>query len=144
VAFTIDFLNDGRVLEWETTTDGTVATERDDYPPRFYVAARDPETDLDLTTLQSVYDQHPDVVATELGARRPGFRRDEETVLAVDVAHIDRVTPLVRQARQLSEYQSGISPVSTSTSRESFGTVWRPALIQHRRASSRRSGSAFR
>jgi peptide/nickel transport system ATP-binding protein len=39
-----------------------------------------------------VYDQHPDVVATEMVARRPGFRRDEEAVLAVDVAHIDRVT----------------------------------------------------
>jgi len=76
---------------WEATADGAVATERDDYTPRFYVAARDPASDLDLTTLQSVYDQHPDVVATEIVARRPGFRRDEEPVLAVDVAHIDRV-----------------------------------------------------
>ena len=103
--FSIDFLDDGRVLEWEATADGAVATERDDYTPRFYVAARDP--DADLTTLQSVYDQHPDVVATELVARRPGFRRDEEPVLAVDVAHIDRVTPLARQARQLSAYPVG-------------------------------------
>src|SRR6056297_2326730 len=105
--FNIDFLDDGRVLEWEATADGAVATERDDYTPRFYVTPRDPATDLDLTTLQSVYDQHPDVVATELVARRPGFRRDEETVLAVDVAHIDRVTPLARQARQLSDYPVG-------------------------------------
>jgi len=36
-------------------------TERDDYTPRFYVAARDPEADLNLATLQSVYDQHSDV-----------------------------------------------------------------------------------
>ncbi|AEN07657.1 DNA polymerase B region (plasmid) [halophilic archaeon DL31] len=105
--FSIDFLDDGRVLEWEATADGAVATERDDYTPRFYVAARDPASDLDLTTLQSVYDQHPDVVATEIVARRPGFRRDEEPVLAVDVAHIDRVTPLARQARQLSDYPVG-------------------------------------
>ncbi len=105
--FSIDFLDDGRVLEWEATADGAVATERDDYTPRFYVAARDPASDIDLTTLQSVYDQHPDVVATELVARRPGFRRDEEAVLAVDVAHIDRVTPLARQARQLSDYPVG-------------------------------------
>ncbi|GAA0262652.1 type B DNA-directed DNA polymerase [Halobacterium noricense] len=105
--FSIDFLNDGRVLEWEATAVGAVATERDDYTPRFYVAAHDPATDLNLTTLQSVYDQHPDVVATELVARQPGFRRDEETVLAVDVAHIDRVTPLARQARQLSAYPVG-------------------------------------
>ncbi|OYR80223.1 DNA polymerase I, partial [Halorubrum distributum] len=105
--FTIDFLDDGRVLEWEATADGAVATERNNYTPRFYVAARDPAPDLDLTTLQSVYDQHPDVVATEIDARRPGFRRDEEAVLAVDVAHIDRVTPLARQARQLSDYPIG-------------------------------------
>jgi DNA polymerase I len=105
--FTFDFLDDGRVLEWETTVDGAVATERDDYTPRFYVAARDPASDLDLTTLESVYDQHPDVVATETVARRPGFRRDEEAVLAVDVTHIDRVTPLARQARQLSDYPVG-------------------------------------
>ena len=105
--FSIDFLDDGRVLEWEATADGAVATERDDYTPRFYVAARDPETDLDLTTLQSVYDQHPDVVATEMVARRPGFRRDKEPVLAVDVTHIDRITPLARQARQLSDYPVG-------------------------------------
>ena len=105
--FTIDFLDDGRVLEWEATADGAVATERDGYTPRFYVAARDPETDLDLTTLQSVYDQHSDVVATEMVTRRPGFRRDEQTVLAIDVAHIDHVTPLARQARQLSDYPVG-------------------------------------
>jgi len=48
--FSIDFLDDGRILEWEATADGTVATERDDYTPCFYVGARDPETDLDLTT----------------------------------------------------------------------------------------------
>jgi len=105
--FSIDFLDDGRVLEWESTADGAVVTERHDYTPRFYVAPRDPATDLDLTTLQSVYDQHPDVIATELVSRRPGFRRDEETVLAVDVTHIDRVTPLARQARQLSAYPVG-------------------------------------
>jgi len=107
MVFTIDFLDDGRVLEWEATDDDAVATERDDYTPRFYVAPRDPETDLDITTLQSVYDQHPDVVATETVARRHGFRRGEETVLAVDAAHIDRVTPLARQARQLSAYPVG-------------------------------------
>jgi len=105
--FSIDFLDDGRLLEWEATADGAVTTEHDDYIPRFYVAPRDPETDLDLTTLQSVYDQHPDVVATETVARRPGFRRDEEPVLAVDVNHVDRVTPLARQACQLSDYPVG-------------------------------------
>jgi hypothetical protein len=31
--FTIDFLDDGRVLEWERTTDGPVSTVREDYTP---------------------------------------------------------------------------------------------------------------
>jgi len=102
--FSIGFFDDGRVLEWEATADGAVATELEDYTPCFYVAARDPAPDPDLTTLQSVYDQHLGVVATEMVARRPGFRRDEEAVLVVDITHIDRVTPLARQARQLSDY----------------------------------------
>jgi len=105
--FTIDFLDDGRILKWDATADGAVATERDDYTPRFYVAARDPDANIDLTALQSFYDQHPDVVATEIVTQHPGFRRDEESVLAVDVAHIDRVTPLARQVRQLSAYPVG-------------------------------------
>ncbi|MFC7043977.1 type B DNA-directed DNA polymerase [Halonotius sp. GCM10025705] len=105
--FTIDFLDDGRVIEWETTSDSAVPRERDDYTSGFYVAPRDPDVDLDLTTLRSVYEQHPDVVATEMVARRPSFRRDEESVLSVDVAHINRITPLARQTRQLSEYPIG-------------------------------------
>ena len=105
--FSIDFLDDGRVLEWEATADGAITTERDDYAPRFFVAPRDPDADLNLTALQSVYDRHPDVVATEMVTRRPGFRRDEEPVLAVDVDHIDRVTSLARQARQLTAYPVG-------------------------------------
>jgi DNA polymerase I len=105
--FTFDFLDDGRVLEWETTADGAVATEREDYSPRFYVASRAPGADIDLTRLRSVYERHPDVVATNIVARRPGFRRDDEDILAVDVAHIDRVTPLAQQARQLSDYPVG-------------------------------------
>ena len=105
--FTIDFLDDGRVLEWDATADGAVATEHDDYTPRFYVAARDPDADIDLTALQSTYDQHPDVIATEIVTRRPGFRRNEEPVLAVNVDHIDRVTSLAQQARQLNTYPVG-------------------------------------
>lgn len=39
--------------------------------PRFYVVARDPGADIDLTALQSMYDQHPDIVATEIVMQRP-------------------------------------------------------------------------
>jgi DNA polymerase I len=107
MVFTIDFLGDGRVLEWEATNDGATVTEHDDYTPRFYVTARDPDTDIDLTPLRSQYERHPDVVATEIVSRRPGFRRDDEPALAVDVDHVDRVTPLARQARQLSAHPVG-------------------------------------
>jgi DNA polymerase I len=105
--FTIDFLDDGRVLEWEATADGAVPTERTDYTPRFYVATRSPVDDGDLTDLQTQYERHPDVVTTEFVTRRPGFRRDDERVLAVNVDHIDRVTSPARQARQLSDYPVG-------------------------------------
>ena len=94
--FTIDFLVDGRVLEWDATADGAVATEHGDYSPRFYVAARDPNADIDLTAFQSIYDQHPDVVATEIATRRSSFRCDKEPVVAVDVDHVDRITSLAR------------------------------------------------
>jgi len=107
MTFTIDFLDDGRVLEWESTANGAVVSERDDYAPRFYVGPRSPDGDIDLTKLRRIYENHPDVVATGIVSRRPGFRRDEEEVLAADVTHVDRITTLARQARQLSEYPIG-------------------------------------
>jgi len=105
--FKIDFLDDGRVIEWETTVDGVVAKQNDNYTPRFFVARRSSDSDLDLTRLRSIYENHPDVVSTNLVERRPGFRRSDEEALAVDVNHVDRITPLARQARQLSKYPVG-------------------------------------
>lgn len=102
----LDFLDDGRVLEWEATANGAIATK--------------------------------------MVARRPGFGRDEKKVLAVDVAHTDRVTPPPDKHASCRPIQSGISPASTSTSRKSSSTVWRPASIRCRQASYRCSGSAFR
>ena len=107
MSFTVDFLDDGRVLEWEVAVDGAVVTEHDDYTPRFYVGPRSPDSDIDLTKLRRIYENHPDVVATEIVSRRPGFRRDGEEVLGVDVTHVNRVTTLAPQARQLSEFPIG-------------------------------------
>jgi len=107
MTFTIDFLDDGRVLEWDATSDDAVVTERNDYTPRFYVGPRSPATEIDLTSLRRLYDRHPDVVGTEFVARRPGFRRRDERVLAVDVDHISRVTSLARQTRQVDAYPVG-------------------------------------
>jgi len=105
--FTIDFLDDGRVLEWEATADSARPTEREQYTPRFYIASRSPDDEVDLTGLQTQYARHPDIVATEFVSQRPGFRRDDERVLAVDVTHIDRVTALARQAQQSSDAPIG-------------------------------------
>jgi DNA polymerase I len=53
-------------------------------------------------------------------SRRPGFRRDEEPVLAVEIAHTDRITALARQARQLSAYPIGdLACFNVDFSRES-------------------------
>ena len=103
--FTIDFLDDGRVLEWEQTVDGPVSTVREDYTPRFYVANQ--ANAGDLTELQACYDRHPNVAATSFVDRRTGFRRSAESVLAVDVTHVEQIKPLARQARQLSSQPVG-------------------------------------
>ncbi|MFB6252141.1 MAG: type B DNA-directed DNA polymerase [Halobellus sp.] len=107
MTFTVDFLDDGRVLRWAATDDGATVTVDAAYTPRFFVAGRDPDADLDLTPLQSFYERHPDVVETAIVSRRPGFRRDPETVLAVDVEHVDRVTALARQARRFPAFPLG-------------------------------------
>ena len=108
--FSIGFLDNGRVLEWEATADGAVATDRDDYTPRFYVAARDPATDLDLTTLQSVYDLHPDVVATDTVTRRPSFRETKRSssLLRSHISTTSSHSPVRHGSCQT--IQSGSSP----------------------------------
>jgi len=66
-----------------------------------------PDDDIGLTRLRRIYENHPDVVRTEMVYQRPSFRRDDEEVLAVDVNYVDRVPTLARQARQLSEFPIG-------------------------------------
>jgi len=105
--FKIDVLEDGRVLEWETTVGGVVSKQNDEYTPRFFVAGRSPNSAVDLMRLRSVYENHPDVVSTSRIERRLGFRRNRQAVLAIDVNHVDRVIPLACQARQLAEYPVG-------------------------------------
>ncbi len=105
--FTIDFLDDGRVLEWTVTDDGAEPTVVDHYTPRFFVGPRDPEADIDLARLRQCYERHPAVAGVEVVERRPGFRRDPERLLAVDATHIDRVASLARQARRLDAYPVG-------------------------------------
>jgi DNA polymerase I len=105
--FTIDLLDDGRVLKWDATPSGATVTEQHDYTPRFYVASRTAETEPDFTQLQAVYDQHPAVVETNIVTRRPSFRRNHEDVLAVTVTHVDRVAALAQQAYQLPDQPIG-------------------------------------
>ncbi|WP_311173959.1 type B DNA-directed DNA polymerase [Halobellus ordinarius] len=106
MTFTVDFLDAGRVLTWESTPDGASETVRS-YTPRFFLAGRSPDAEVDLTRLRAFYEGHPNVVDTELTTRRPGFRRDDERVLGVDVDHVDRIATLARQARQLPGFPVG-------------------------------------
>ena len=105
--FTIDFLDDGRVLEWTATASGATVVERQDYTPRFYIASRTAESDPNFARLQAVYDRHPAVVETSIVQRRPGFRRDPEDVLVVTVTHVDRISSLAQQAYQLPDQPIG-------------------------------------
>jgi DNA polymerase I len=107
MTFTIDFLDDGRVIEWEVADGDAAPTVVTDYTPRFYVGSRDPDDDIDLESLQSHYEEHPDVAGTAITARRPAFRRDRESVLAVDVDHVDTVPTLAGQARQHPTFPIG-------------------------------------
>ncbi|MCU4751319.1 type B DNA-directed DNA polymerase [Halobacteria archaeon AArc-curdl1] len=102
MVFTIDFLDDGRVLEWEATSDGPVVNERTGYTPRLYIGPRTPDENPDFDALEAVFADHPDVAGTERVSRRPGFRREPESVLAIDVVHVDRVTSVARQAQQVA------------------------------------------
>ncbi|MFP9060693.1 type B DNA-directed DNA polymerase [Natrialbaceae archaeon A-chndr2] len=102
MVFTIDFLDDGRVLEWEATSDGPVVNERTGYTPRLYIGPRTPDENPDFDVLEAVFADHPDVAGTERVSRRPGFRREPESVLAIDVVHVDRVTSVARQAQQVA------------------------------------------
>ena len=105
--FKIDLLDNGRVLEWKTTDNGAVPKLVDDYTPRFFIGRQSPDTDIDLSRLEGIYEDHPDVATTEFVEKRPGFRRENEELLAVDVEYIDRIPTLARQARQSSEYPVG-------------------------------------
>jgi DNA polymerase I len=107
MTFTVDFLDDGRVVEWETTADGAEPTVREGYTPRFYVAPRSPDTDVSLDGIKATFARHPEVVATERVERRPGFRRDPEPALAVDVTHIDRVRPLASRVHRAEDRPVG-------------------------------------
>lgn len=86
--FTIDFLDDGRVLEWEATAHGAVATERDDYAPRFYVVARDPETALNLTHPEATVAHQLERDLLHVLAGRPRY------LLLLGATHPHVVTPV--------------------------------------------------
>uniref|UniRef100_UPI002ED56179 type B DNA-directed DNA polymerase n=1 Tax=Halocatena halophila TaxID=2814576 RepID=UPI002ED56179 len=119
MAYTFDFLDDGRVVEWELTADSADYTVQTGYTPRFFVGSRSPDTGVDLDPLHTLYANHPDVVAVERVDRRPGFRREHEPVLAVDATHIDAIPSLAEQARQLPTIPIGdVTTFNVDISRE--------------------------
>jgi DNA polymerase I len=107
MAFKIDFLDDGRVLEWTSTPDGAEASVESGYHPRFHVAPQPTVDDADLDKMAALYEQHPHVVSTTLVEERVGWRHDLEPVLAVDVEHVDHVTRLAQQTREHPDFLVG-------------------------------------
>ncbi len=119
MAYKFDFLDDGRVLEWELTADGADYTVQTGYTPRFFVGARSSSVDVALEALVELYENHPDVAAVERLERRPGFRRQHESVLAIDATHVGAVPTLAEQARQLPAIPIGdVTTFNVDYSRE--------------------------
>jgi hypothetical protein len=127
--FTIDFLDDGRILEWEATHNGAVPTEIDDYTARFYVASRTSDTDVDLPVLQFLY------VSTRTWLRlqsRYGALAFHVPRKPCSPSMSNISTGLPRSLDKLANtppLQSGTVPASMSTSLRIFVTVWSRGLI---------------
>jgi len=135
MAFSIDFLDDGRVLE--------VGGNRRRLPSRPSTkTTRRASTSPSRPRRRSRSHDPPVGVRPAPGhrrdrnscARRPGFRRDEEPVLAVDVAHIDCVTPTRPASAPAVGLSSRGSRLFQRRLLTSSGTVWRRAPIRRRRA----------
>jgi hypothetical protein len=114
LAFSIDFLDDGRVLEWMATADGAdaVATERDDDTPRFYVAPRNPDADLDDEVTPV-----PDDVQ-RLPVEQGSVTVCHRVVPEVDIRRLDLVPTTFREQRDrhlLADRATSASPRVSTT-----------------------------
>jgi len=89
--YTVDFLETGAVRRWTGTNDGATATIDRDYRPTIYVGSEDWAT---VAAVKGDIAAHPQVEAVSVTEKRPGWRHDEEPVLAVDLTHVDAVDPL--------------------------------------------------
>jgi len=104
MAFTVDFLGDGRPLVWSLTgtreDPGRTATRDETYRPSLFVVTADgmqraapdePACASALETLGEDLEIHPAVATTDIERRHPGFRVAEQPVLRVDVARMGEV-----------------------------------------------------
>ena len=96
--FKVDYTAEG-VRTWERNGDEVTSTLDPDYRPTIYVAAEDWAT---LADHRPAIEAHPAVESTARESWRRGFRHDTESMLRVDVAAIDEVTPLARQISALA------------------------------------------
>ncbi|MGM0605021.1 MAG: type B DNA-directed DNA polymerase [Halobacteriota archaeon] len=93
MVFAIDFTDEG-VRRWERTAAGVESTLDRGYTPTIYAT-----TAGDTDALARRLETRRDVVATDIEQWRTGFREDPAPVLRVDVASIDRVTPVAAWIR---------------------------------------------
>jgi DNA polymerase I len=95
VVFSLDFREDGSVLEWSIVVGGKggdsgVVCERvTDYTPMLYVGANGDRSALD--TARERLARFPSVVETVLERHRPSFRHDPEPMLRVDVDRLSAI-----------------------------------------------------
>lgn len=89
--FTIDYC-DGDVYEWEVTSDGATRHHNPAYTPTLYAATPPKTADREaLLDLRQYLEALPQVVATSLVSRWPGFRYEAQPTLRIDVTDIDAV-----------------------------------------------------
>ena len=80
---------DNDVIAWSVTDDNAEATRIESYRPTIYVGTDDQEQ---LATAKQHLIELPAVERTVVEQWRTGFRNDAESVLRVDIDHIDAVT----------------------------------------------------
>lgn len=95
--FKFDYTEDA-VLEWELTETGVTVTENSAYSPCFYVESS--ET-AGLTQVAEFCARHPVVTDIAIEEWRPSWRRDYEQLLAISVDHIDELTGVVFDIKNL-------------------------------------------
>ncbi|WP_136592184.1 type B DNA-directed DNA polymerase [Salinigranum halophilum] len=103
VPFKFEFDEDGTVTVWQTSEEQTRRVEDTSYRPRMYVTTTGPAAPSRAETA-GLLEELPLVDAVSEVQRRPSWRRDSESVLAVDID--GPPSAVSRVARQLHTWET--------------------------------------